>query len=173
MSILRRLLGDRRSAASTTSVAPTASAAPTTYSLPPAHPFDVPRGAHFAVHGESYRQTAIRELRARCKPHPTERGRLTCDVTLVAEPANPYDQNAVAVHSSCGHVGYLPRDAAPDFAELLAEARTLGYDGVRCGAIITGGEPGRESLGVVLLLSYPDVCLDDLRRAHVGRSTPT
>jgi HIRAN domain len=127
--------------------------------------YELPRGAHFAVHGESFRQDAIRSLRATCKPHPAE-GRLACDVTLVAEPGNPYDSNAIAVHSSSGQVGYLPRDVAPDFAALFRELHHLGYDGGRCGAVMTGGEPGRESFGVVLLLSGPDVCLDGLRRSQ-------
>ena len=116
------------------------------------------------MHGESFRQDAIRALRATCKPHPAEDGRLCCDVTLVAEPSNPYDSNAIAVQSSCGLIGYLPRDVAPDFAALFRELSELGYNGGRCGAVMTGGEPGRESFGVVLLLSAPHVCLDDLRR---------
>lgn len=122
------------------------------------------------MHGESFRQDTIRALRATCKRHPIETNRLTCDVTLVAEPKNPVDHNAVAIHSSYGHIGYLPREIAPDFAELLSGVDRFGYDGIRCGAIITGGEPGRENLGVVLLLSNPKVCLDELRRTQVGRN---
>jgi hypothetical protein len=162
VGFLRRLLGADRSA--------TASLA---YSAAPARVYELPRGAHFAVHGESFRQDAIRALRATCGPHPAEDGRLACDVTLVAEPSNPYDPNAIAVHSACGQVGYLPRDVAPDFAALFHELHQLGYDGAGCGAVMTGGEPGRESLGVVLLLSGPRVCLDDLLRSQTRKGVPS
>jgi hypothetical protein len=159
LGFLRRLLGADRSA----------TASPV-YSAAPARVYELPRGAHFAVHGESFRQDAIRALWATCKPHPAEDGRLGCDVTLVAEPTNPY---AIAVHSSCGQVGYLPRGVAPDFAALFRELRQLGYDGGRCGAVMTGGEPGREHLGVVLLLSGPHVCLDELLRSQTRNGVPS
>jgi HIRAN domain len=143
------------------------------YSAAPTRVYELPRGAHFAVHGESFRQGAIGALRATCKPHPAEDRRLACDVRLVAEPTNPYDSNAIAVHSSCGQVGYLPRDVAPDFAALFAELHRLGYDGAGCGAVMIGGEPGRVYLGVVLLLSGPRVCMDDLVRSQTRKSVPS
>jgi hypothetical protein len=55
----------------------------------PPRMFDVPRRAHFAVHGESFRQDAIRALLPSCTPHHEE-GRPSCDLVLVAEPSNPY-----------------------------------------------------------------------------------
>ena len=71
-----------------------------------------------------------------------------CDVSLVAEPTDPHDRNAIAVHSSRALVAYLPPEVAPDFAELLSEVHQLGYDGIKCCAVMTGGEPGRGLQGL-------------------------
>jgi hypothetical protein len=35
---------------------------------------------------------------------------------------------------------------------------------------MTDGEPGRQHLGIVLLLSVPHVCLDDLARSQTQRT---
>ncbi|KIZ03612.1 hypothetical protein MNEG_4344 [Monoraphidium neglectum] len=44
----------------------------------------------------------------------------SADATLVREPANPDDQNAVAVHNKLGdRVGYLPRELAALLAPLM------------------------------------------------------
>jgi HIRAN domain len=160
MSLLHRIFGRHQKSDPSTLAVP---ARPDPQILAaPARVCELPRGAHVAVHGESFRQDAIRALLPSCTTHPID-GRPTCDVVLVAEPANPYDPNAIAVHASTGHVGYLPRDVAPDFGSVFAELQRLGYSGGRCGALITGGTPDKPSNGIVLLLDYPDVCLRHLR----------
>jgi hypothetical protein len=124
---------------------------------------ELSRGSHFAVSGESYRQEAILSLLPLCVPHPAEDNRPSCDVSLIAEPHNEYDRNAVGVHGATGQVGYLPRSIAADFAPVFAELARLGFDGGRCGALIMGDETSTTPLGVVLLLSAPNVCLDQIR----------
>ena len=44
---------------------------------------------------------------------------------LIAEPENPYDQNAVAVWRGDVKLGYVPRAANAPLARLLAEGATL------------------------------------------------
>ncbi len=127
---------------------------------------ELPRGGHFAVSGESYRQEAIIALLPLCTPHPGEDNRPSCDVRLIAEPANEYDANAVGVHGATGQVGYLPRGVAADFAPVFSELARLGYAGGACGAVILGDAAGEMPLGVVLLLSPPNACLDQLRVMH-------
>jgi hypothetical protein len=128
--------------------------------------YALPRGAHYAVHGESHCQEAIRELHATCRPDPGDNGRLSCDVMLIAEPSNRWDPHAIAVHASTGQVGYLARDDAPEFEQVFSELRRLGYDGATCGAVMTGGEPDKPSLGVVLVVSHARFCWEQLRRDH-------
>lgn len=59
------------------------------------------------LHGVSYANedgSSRQELVARCRPGDR--------LTLVAEPANPHDRNAVAVRNAAGEqLGYLPSDA--------------------------------------------------------------
>ena len=87
------------------------------------------------VVGESFYQDAFVRL---CGPK-TEQG---CDLEFVAQlvpdPANPYDENAVAVVIRGEKVGHLSRDDA--LAYRLALART-GMNGalLTCTANVTGG----------------------------------
>ena len=67
---------------------------------------------------------------------------------LVPEPDNPHDKNAIAVHvASAGartalaeHVGYLPRDAAAEYAKDFVRLRSAASGGY-CDATIVGGFP--------------------------------
>jgi hypothetical protein len=52
---------------------------------------------------------------------------------LIAEPANPYDANAIAIHSPAGKVGHLSREGAAAYQALFAELRHRDYDGARAG----------------------------------------
>lgn len=42
---------------------------------------------------------------------------------LEREPDNPHDENAVKVMHDGFHVGYVPRDLAPEIGKLIAEGR--------------------------------------------------
>jgi hypothetical protein len=114
-----------------------------------------------AVVGESHYQEALRATRESCVIGPD--GRPDFTAVLVPEPHNPYDSNAVAVHSSEGKLGYLSRENAAEYRDVFDEVIRLGYDGAACDAHLTGGEPGKPSFGVVLLLAEPSTCFAELR----------
>lgn len=81
---------------------------------------------------------------------------------LVAEPRNQYDPNAIAIYSPAGHVGYLSRDDAGEYQEVLAEVLKRGYQAGACRAHLVGGSTDKPSFGVVLCLADPGGCLDDM-----------
>lgn len=67
--------------------------------------------------------------------------------TLVPEPTNTHDTNAVAVMiEPFGKVGYVPRHIAPRLRGIISAAK----DVVRCPAQIRGGSSEKPMLGVVL-----------------------
>lgn len=113
------------------------------------------------VAGESHCQPALTKLRGRCVP--SDSGRPSFPVALVPEPDNPYDPHAVAVVTETGRVGYLPREDAERYGPTLDSLRRAGYDGASCTGLLTGGEPDKPRLGVVLCLSYPKDCERHLR----------
>ena len=113
-----------------------------------------------AVAGESHYQEALRATRGACTE--TFEGRPSFTAALVPEPDNDYDENAVAVYSPQGKLGYLPRDTAREYREVFAEVTRRGSNGGACGAHLTGGEPGKKFFGVVLRLALPEICLEEL-----------
>ena len=74
--------------------------------------------------------------------------------SLLPEPDNPYDPNAVKVLIAGQHVGHLSRDVAIVFGPVARRITELGCD-AQCVAMITGG--GMPS--VVLDLGTPEECL--------------
>jgi hypothetical protein len=67
--------------------------------------------------------------------------------TLVPEPSNIHDCNAVAVLiDPFGKIGYIPRNIAPRLRGMISAAKGA----VRCPAQIRGGSPEKPMLGVVL-----------------------
>jgi hypothetical protein len=115
---------------------------------------------HCAVVGESFYQDALRATNRICTVGPD--GRAAFTAALVPEPDNPYDANAIAIHSPEGKVGHLSRDAALEYQDLFAEITRRGYQGGACEAHLVGGEPGKPSFGVVLHLADPDTALSEL-----------
>ena len=81
---------------------------------------------------------------------------------LVAEPDNPYDMNAIVVYSADGKVGYSPRDDAPAYRPVFDEIARHGCRAGVCTGRLVGGTPTKPYFGVVLRLSDPDTCLDEL-----------
>jgi hypothetical protein len=116
-----------------------------------------------AVVGESHYQDALRRTATICTPG--EEGRPSFQAILVAEPNNPYDPNAIAVYSTYGKLGYLSRQDAAEYAEVFAEIAQAGSEGGGCAALLNGGQPGKPSYGVTLLLADPDTCLVELARS--------
>ena len=77
-------------------------------------------------------------------------------VSLVREPANPFDPCAVAVRGpSDEKVGYLPRRTASALQQVVAGPYGSERQGVVCTAYVTEdpGIDGRPLLGLVLCLS--------------------
>jgi hypothetical protein len=68
--------------------------------------------------------------------------------TLVREPQNAYDPNAVAVViEPFGTVGYIGREVARKFAPIIDAAAPTP---VQCPAQLRGGSPAKPFVGVVL-----------------------
>lgn len=88
--------------------------------------------------GESHYQPAIRAAAAGY-------GRL-CRATLMREPENPFDRDAVVVQINGETVGYLSRGDAQRYRTRL---RALDRP-IEIPAKLIGGEPGKPSFGVLL-----------------------
>jgi hypothetical protein len=113
-------------------------------------------GLEVGVVGESHYQDALTDIVGGKRP---ESVRIPIQATLVLEPDNPYDPNAVAVYIAGRKVGYLPRPAAEAFAPVgrrLAEQQQVGS----CSATITGGwdrgDGDTGHFGVSLDLAHPN-----------------
>lgn len=117
---------------------------------------ELPSDGFCAVAGESHYQEALRATRSICDGE--FEGRPCFTAALVPEPQNEYDGNAIAVYSSKGKLGYIPRDRAGEYRRLFIELIRRGYEGGGCAAHLTGGEAGK-SYGVVLRLANVDACI--------------
>lgn len=98
------------------------------------------------LHGGSrgvFRQDALHDLMARRRGH---RHHPVFTARLVAEPTNPADPQAVAVLIEGKIVGYLPKDAARRYCQLVAAQA----NGITCPAQLVGGTKAKPSIGVVL-----------------------
>ncbi|HEX4690656.1 MAG TPA: HIRAN domain-containing protein [Solirubrobacteraceae bacterium] len=70
---------------------------------------------------------------------------------LVAEPDNPHDPQAIAVHLEGGaKIGYLPREEAQRYGRLLDAVAARGRRPVSDGVVL-GGDADRDTLFVVWL----------------------
>lgn len=66
--------------------------------------------------GNTYRPIESQERYARLEKDE--------ELTLVREPTNAFDNNAIAVHTADGvHIGYVPRTMNAELAEALDEGR--------------------------------------------------
>lgn len=117
------------------------------------------------VVGESHCQEALRALAGQCAPGPD--GRPGFSATLIPEPENRFDGNAIAVHGPTGRLGYLAREDSARYAPTFEALSEAGYDGGSCVGLLNGGDSSRPNYGVVLMLAYPEVC-----EAHMEISGP-
>jgi hypothetical protein len=128
-------------------------------------------GALRAVVGESFYQSALERTAAiagRGKPPlpvavsvaDDEPELLWFQAVLMREPDNPYDSNAIAVYSPAGKIGHLGREDAEEYQDVLIAVEEGGAHGGACSAFLRTGSLG--IWGVVLALSVPHVCLDEL-----------
>lgn len=121
-------------------------------------------GFMIGIVGESYRQAAL---------HALDHGRLrrgvrvTLTASLIPEPENPYDPQAIRVDIEGAHVGYLSRADAvwyqPVFAALAAQQLIAV-----ARAKLMGGVADKPSIGVILDLDTPE----DLVRALAPPGQP-
>ena len=71
-------------------------------------------------------------------------------VSLVREPNNPYDRNAICVINANGdQIGFISKELASTMAPQMDAG--VNYHATVCG--ITGNNPG-ENIGVNLLIKY-------------------
>lgn len=89
------------------------------------------------VAGESYRQSALSSLISLDGP---------LVATLIPEPTNPHDKNAIRVVVNGQHVGYLKREAARQFGQAIAAADTP----VQCRATLHPPKPPNANIAVTL-----------------------
>jgi hypothetical protein len=112
------------------------------------------RGWTTEVHGESHYQPAISRS---YKRHGGLGSDLKVSATLVPEPTNQHDPNAVRVEIDGRTVGYLPRAKASEYRSML------GLQEGQCSAKITGGHERdngeRAFFGVKLNMRWPPALL--------------
>lgn len=105
--------------------------------------------------GESHYQPALEDL-ARLRRQAD--GPRRFKAVLRPEPDNPYDDNAVQVEIGQRHVGYLAREDAADWCDMLARADMTGK-AVTVEAELTGGfirdDGSKAAFGVRLDLAVP------------------
>lgn len=85
--------------------------------------------------GESYYQDALARV---CGGKTYDGHQHPCIATLVPEPHNPYDRNAVGIYVDGQKVGHLSRSDAAAYQPLLARLANDGVVGT-CTAMIVGG----------------------------------
>lgn len=98
-------------------------------------PIDISGADRVEVVGESFYREALRRVAAAIDGSTGSR---ECVATLVPDPSNPYDRNAVKVVVGDEHVGHLPRDlaalAAPGIAELAGTVEVVTTRAELCGS---------------------------------------
>ena len=115
----------------------------------------LPGGNHVEVVGESFYANALTETIGLAGE---SFGGTMLWASLVPDPGNPYDSNAIKVVIAGKQVGHLDRAAAIVFGPVARRMIELGCE-AQCAAMIVG----RKGLfGVVLDLGSPEDCLKEL-----------
>jgi hypothetical protein len=104
-------------------------------------------GAPVDVVGESYHQAELEMIGGGRTPNGLPRRLVTA--TLVREPDNPYDANAVRVDIAGLVVGHLSREDAPTFHAII-DRLAKGNRAATCRAVLAGGwNRGGEDVGAI------------------------
>jgi hypothetical protein len=114
---------------------------------------DLTGNQRLAVVGESHYQPALAAVAGPKRAGGVE---VVVQAVLAAEPNNPYDSHAVAVHLvGGGKVGYLSREDAIRYFPVVA--RHAGSDlTATCEAVVLGGDARRKTQFCVWLhISQP------------------
>lgn len=101
----------------------------------PTTPLKLNGGRVFEVVGEGSYQRALDTI---CGGKCEDGYQMPKQATLVPEPANPHDRNAVAVFIDGHKVAYIPRGEAPPYQKLLLGLARRGFY-CWCDATIVGG----------------------------------
>ena len=125
-------------------------------------PVELAGGAHVAVVGESFYQGAIAKTAANAPLDEEDPDWRAFRAVLVREPGNEYDPNAIGVYSSFGQVGHLSREAAVEYGHVFEEIARQGADAGACVGLIGRQDPALP-YGVVLRLSIPRICIEELQ----------
>lgn len=130
---------------------------PTTVRKKELKPVLLPTGHLLEVVGESNYQEALKGLAGGRKRE--EGVEIHTTATLVPEPSNPYDPNAIKVQIDGKLVGYIPRQVAKVLQPIIQKLAEHGEIGA-CSAIIKGGwyrsKIDQGHFGVVLNLAEPN-----------------
>lgn len=105
--------------------------------------FPVSSNGRVEVHGEAQYQDTLKHASRGGDSYDTPDGFVVA-VRLVPEPTNPYDSNAVRVDIESAEqnwpVGYLTREDAPAYHQVLTQKIPAGYVATCPGRIWGGGE---------------------------------
>ncbi len=117
------------------------------------------------VVGESYYQEALEVI---CGGRTEDGADHNCIATLVPEPDNPRDRNAIRVDIDGRTVGYLPRFDAIGYRDgLMLAGIPLGA--LHCRAVVRGGwdrRGERGHFGVMLDMDWPPRAGSAIARKH-------
>lgn len=93
--------------------------------------------------------------------------------TLVKEPSNPFDANAVAVYVEGLKVGYLSREDAVTYGGLIEDIESSGFCAT-CNARIRGGRSNPDDVGLWgVTLDLPDPADNgDTTTITIGQKQP-
>lgn len=104
------------------------------------------------VAGESHYQDALRSLTGGAAGEPVRR---ELEASLVPEPENRFDPNAVRVEIGGKLVGYLPREEAAAYGPTLATLERRGRRAA-CEALVSGRGGANAMIGVFLRMPEPE-----------------
>lgn len=120
--------------------------------------FNLGDGVDFemAIVGESYYGLEIKRIAGDRLAKGEE---VVFQVTIVREPNNEHDPNAIAVIGSFGKkIGYFSRDYAREYQSLLQRLEAQGMTAV-CSAKMFGGKGQKKNIGVWLDMETADVLI--------------
>ena len=116
-------------------------------------------GFEMGIVGEGYYAVEIRRIASRPQPQGTS---VEFTVTLLPEPANQYDPNAVVVLSDRNKaIGYLSSEHAAEYGPVFAALAAHGQV-AQCRAKMCGGSKAKPNIGVWLDIDPAEALLERL-----------
>lgn len=115
-----------------------------------------PKTRQFEVAGEYYRQDNVSRLFKGIRISGPDGAELELPATLVPDPSNPFDRNAVAVYVNDLHVGYMERGDAATYHRPVADMASRGLAATVRSRQWARGRGGDVHARVTLSLPEPD-----------------